>query len=116
MQTSRQLSPTTLIRVIAVFSFLLAIISSAQADPITVSGSATLSPGPIAGVRGPVSLSGNNFSANVFTVNGNFGLAHCSSFLAGLNGPCTSASVGWLSIGSDLPGSFTVNGTTFSSD
>ena len=105
-----------LIRVIAVFSFLLAIISSAQADPITVSGTATLSPGPIAGVRGPVNLSGSNFSATVNAGNGNFGLTHCSSFLAGLNGPCTSANVGWQSIGSDLSGTFNVNGTNFSSD
>jgi hypothetical protein len=107
---------TTLGRAIAVFTFLLAIITSAQADPITVSGSATLTPGPIAGVRGPVNLSGNNFSATVNTGNGNYGLTHCSSFLAGLNGPCTSANVGWQSIGSDLSGSFTVNGTTLSSN
>lgn len=116
MQTNRPLSPTRLIRVIAVFSFLLVTISSAQADPITVTGTATLSPGPIAGVRGPVNISGNNFSATVTAGNGNFGLTHCSSFFAGLNGPCTSANVGWQSSGSDLFGSFTVNGTTLSSN
>ena len=108
--------PTTLVRSIAVFALLLAFITSAQADPITVSGSATLAPGPIGGVRGPVNLTGPNFSANVTTGNGNYGLRACSSFLAGLNGPCTSANVGWTSTGTDLFGSFTVNGTTLSSD
>ena len=90
--------------------------ASAQADPIVVSGSATLTNGISSAARGPVNLTGTNFSASVFSVGGNFGLAHCSTFLAGLNGPCTSASVGWVSIGTDLPGTFTVNGMTFNSD
>jgi hypothetical protein len=116
MHTALRLSPRRLIRVFAIVTFVLATIPSAQADPIVVSGSATLVPGPAAGVRGPVNLTGDNFSASVTTGNGNYGLVACSSFLAGINGPCTGASVGWVSIGSDLFGTFTVNGTTFNSD
>lgn len=116
MQTFPLLSPTKLIRVIAAVTFVLATITSAQADPITVSGTATLVPGGIAGVRGPVNLTGPNFSANVNTGNGSYGLVACSSVLAGLNGPCTGANVSWTSTGSDLFGTFTVNGQTFNSD
>lgn len=111
-----QTFPQKLIRVLAVFVFIFTAIAGAQADPITVSGSATLVPGGVVGVRGPVNLTGNNFSATVNTTNGNYGLVDCSPIFAGLNGPCTSANVGWVSIGSDLVGSFTVNGTTLSSD
>jgi len=116
MQRSRQISPQRLLRLLAIVSFLFAAIASAQADPIVVSGNATLTNGTSSAARGPVNLTGTNFSASVFSVGGNFGLAHCSTFLAGLNGPCTSASVGWVSIGTDVSGTFTVNGMTFNSD
>ena len=105
-----------LVRVLAVVTFLLAAISSAHADPIVVSGSATLTSGITSDVRGPVNLTGTNFSASVFTVGGVFGLHSCSTFLAGLNGPCTSGNVSWLSVGTDLIGTFTVNGVTFNSN
>ena len=116
MQRSRQISPQRLLRLLAIVSFLFAAIASAQADPIVVSGNATLTNGLSSAARGPVNLTGTNFSASVFSVGGNFGLAHCSTFLAGLNGPCTSASVGWVSIGTDESGTFTVNGVTFNSN
>jgi hypothetical protein len=116
MYTSRQLSLTRFVRVLAVVTFLLAAISSAHADPIVVSGSATLTSGISSDARGPVNLTGTNFSASVFTVGGVFGLGDCSTFLAGLNGPCTSANVSWLSVGTDLIGTFTVNGVTFNSN
>ena len=116
MFTTRQLSFTNLGRVLAVVIFLLATISSAQADPIVVSGSATLTSGVVSTARGPVNLTGTNFSASVVAVGGNFGLGNCSSFLAGLNGPCTSANVGWTSTGTDLIGTFTVNGVTLNSN
>lgn len=116
MQRSRQISPQRLLRLLAIVSFLFAAIASAQADPIVVSGNATLTNGLSSAARGPVNLTGTNFSASVFSVGGNFGLAHCSTFLAGLNGPCTSASVGWVSIGTDVSGTFTVNGVTFNSN
>lgn len=115
MRTSRQRSKK-LLRLFAVATFLLASITSAQADPITVSGTATLTNGVTSAARGPVNLTGTNFSASVFTVGGNFGLAHCSTFLTGVNGPCTSANVGWISVGTDLIGTFTVNGVTFNSN
>ncbi len=116
MQTSRQISSQKLLRCLAVVTFLFGTIATAQADPIIVSGTATLTNGVTSAARGPVNLSGTNFSASVFSVGGNFGLGHCSTFRAGLNGPCTSANVGWVSIGSDLSGTFTVNGVTLTSD
>lgn len=116
MQTFRQISSQKLLRLLAIVTFLFGTIATAQADPIIVSGTATLTSGVTSAARGPVNLSGTNFSASVFSVGGNFGLAHCSTFLAGLNGPCTSASVGWVSIGTDLSGTFTVNGVTLTSD
>jgi hypothetical protein len=63
-----------------------------------------------------VNLTGTNFSASVVVVGGNFGLGNCSTFLAGLNGPCTSANVGGFVVGTDLIGTFTVNGVTFNSN
>jgi len=116
MQISRQIPSQKLLRLLAIVTFLLATIATAQADPIVVSGTATLTNGISSAARGPVNLTGTNFSASVFSVGGNFGLAHCSTFLAGLNGPCTSANVGWVSIGTDVSGTFTVNGMTFTSD
>lgn len=116
MHTSRQPSRKKLLRLLAVVTFLLASIASAQADPITVSGTATLTSGVVSTARGPVNLTGPNFSASVNTVGGNFGLGACSSFLAGVNGPCTSANVGWVSVGTDLIGTFTVNGVTLNSN
>lgn len=116
MQRSRQISSQKLLQLLAIATFLFATVASAQADPIVVSGTATLTNGISSAARGPVNLTGTNFSANVFSTGGNFGLAHCSTFLAGLNGPCTSASVGWVSIGTDVSGTFTVNGVTFNSD
>jgi hypothetical protein len=95
---------------------LLAAITIAQADPIVVSGSATLTSGVVSEVRGPVNITGTNFSASVIVVGGNFGLGNCSTFLAGLNGPCTSASVGGFVVGTDLIGTFTVNGVTLNSN
>ena len=116
MRTPRQLSGKKLLRLFAVAAFLLASISSAQADPIVVSGSATLTNGVTSALRGPVNLTGTNFSASVFTVGGNFGLDNCSTFLTGVNGPCTSANVGWVSVGTDLIGTFNVNGVTLNSN
>jgi hypothetical protein len=116
MQTSRQVSSEKLLRLLAIVALLLATSALAQADPITVSGNATLTSGTSSEVRGPVNLTGTNFSASLIVVGGNFGLGNCSSFLAGLNGPCTSASVGGFVVGTDLLGTFTVNGMTFNSN
>lgn len=116
MHVSRRLSSIRLTRVLAVVSFLIASITTAQADPITVTGTATLVSGVVSDARGPVNLTGTNFSTSVNTINGNYGLGDCSTFLAGINGPCTSANVGWISVGTDIVGTFTVNGVTLSSN
>lgn len=116
MDTYRHLSRKTLCRFFAVVTLLLATITIAQADPILVSGGATLTSGVTSEVRGPVNITGTNFSASVFVRGGNFGLGNCSTFLAGLNGPCTSGSVGGFVVGTDLSGTFTVNGVTLNSD
>lgn len=116
MRTARQRSVKKLFQLFAVATFLLATINSAQGDPIVVSGTATLTNGVVSAARGPVNITGTNFSASVFTVGGNFGLDNCSTFLTGVNGPCTSANVGWVSVGTDLIGTFTVNGVTFNSN
>jgi len=116
MDTYRHLSRKTLCRFFAVVTLLLATITIAQADPIVVSGGATLTSGVTSEVRGPVNITGTNFSASVFVRGGNFGLGNCSTFLAGLNGPCTSGSVGGFVVGTDLSGTFTVNGVTLNSD
>jgi hypothetical protein len=110
------LSRKKLCLLLAVVTYLFASFTSAQADPITVSGSATLTSGTVSEVRGPVNLTGTNFSASVVIVGGNFGLGNCSSFLAGLNGPCTNANVNGFVVGTDLIGTFTVNGVTFNSN
>ncbi len=112
MHTSRQ----RLLRLLAVVTFLFASITSTHADPITVSGTATLTSGVVSEARGPVNITGTNFSTSVTTVGGNFGLGDCSTFLTGINGPCTSANVGWISVGTDLIGTFNVNGVTLSSN
>lgn len=118
MDTYRHLSRKTLCRFFAVVTLLLATITIAQADPILVSGSATLTSGVVSGVRGSVGLTGTNFSASVGFSGGNFGLSHCSTFTAGsgLTGPCTSASVNGFVVGTDITGTFTVNGVTINSD
>lgn len=116
MYTSRQVCTAKLIRVLAVVTFIFAGIGSVEADPIVVNGSATLVSGVVSDARGPVNLTGTNFSASVTAVNGNFGLGDCSSFLAGINGPCTSGNVSWTSIGTDITGTFTVNGVTLTSN
>jgi hypothetical protein len=116
MYTSRQVSLKNLTPLLAVVIVLLAGISIAHADPVVVGGSATLTSGIVSEVRGPVNITGTNFSASVVIVGGNFGLGNCSSFLAGLNGPCTSANVNGFVVGTDLIGTFIVNGVTFNSN
>ena len=102
-----------LIKLFAIVTFSLFASTSVHADPvivtINVTGVATLFSGPPA-VQGVANLSGPNFLANVATTNGNFGLAPCTpSFVVG----CTSASLSWTSLGSDLNGSVTLNGMNF---
>ena len=84
----------------------LAAFICAHADTIVITGgNARISQSPFPFV--PVTLSGQNFSANVVALNGGFGLSQCHF------SPCTTASLSWTSSGGDLSGSFTVNGLTF---
>lgn len=70
--------------------------------------------------QGTVNLSGQNFSANLtdfgsVSTFGNFGISPCSRSVGRLNAPCTEASLNFISTGSDPKGTFTINGTTFTS-
>lgn len=114
------LSPIRLHRVFAILSFTFVVAVAVNADPITVTGSATITNGQFFGPQGTVTLSGPNFSANVTDFGsvssfGNFGISPCSRSIGGLNGPCTGASLNFVSTGSDVKGTFTINGTTFTS-
>lgn len=104
--------PSALLRRIQLLTIVmvnLLAFTSAHADPITVNGSVTLTNNPPPSRPATVSLAGQNFSANAILVNGGFGLSACG--LTG--GPCTGASLSWEGGGSDLQGSFTLDGVTF---
>ena len=90
---------------------LVLFVPAVNADPIVVSGSVTFVPGVSGnGIRAqPFVLTGTGFSANITGVAGSIGLNSCTT---GLNPPCTVAHLGWVSIGSDNFGSFTINGVT----
>lgn len=104
------------IQVALILIFSLSAFATVQADPITVSGTATLVHSNISGLRIDFSLTGQNFSANVFDEGGltslmHFGIWPCSRS-AGSSTPCTTANAGYSSQ-SDLRGTFTFNGQTF---
>lgn len=103
-------SSRKLIQLFAVAAISLVASTATHADPIIVSGIATVFKG-LPSVAAEAHLTGPNFSANVTTLNGGFGLAPCSS----ISSPpgCTSANLSWVSVGSDLIGSVTLNGMTF---
>src|SRR5690348_12960333 len=106
--------------VFAILGFTLVVAIAVNADPITVAGSAAITNGQFFGPQGTVSLSGQNFSANAtdfgsVSTFGNFGISPCSRSLGGLNGRCSGASLNFVSTGSDPKGTFTINGTTFTS-
>ena len=120
MPSRPHLSPSKLLRFVALLSFTFVVAVAVNADPITVTGSATITNGQFFGPQGTVSLSGPNFSANVtdfgsVSTFGNFGISPCSRSVGGLNGPCTGANLNFVSTGSDPKGTFTINGTTFTS-
>lgn len=105
-----------LTQIFALVIFSLTAFATVRADPITVSGTATLVHSNISGLRIDFGLTGDNFSANVFDEGGiislmHFGIWPCSRF-AGSSTPCTGANLGYTSQ-SDLRGTFTFNGETF---
>jgi hypothetical protein len=90
---------------------------SAQADPIVLSGSATVF-NAAPNVKASVNINGSNatttFSAtNILASPGLFGLRVCSESTAGMTNGCTTAGLGWTSSGSDVSGTVTVNGVNF---
>ena len=109
MLTVRSSTLLKLIQLFPIITCVLVISASVRADPIILSGSATLIGNTPPFTGAPVNLVAQNFSANLISVNGNFGLSVCGSTL----GPCTGASLSWLTTGGDLSGSFTLNGMTF---
>jgi len=98
--------------VFAVFLFT----TVAHADTIVV-GNVTLVPAhngkTIA--TNPFVLSGVDFAANISGTDGVYGLKSCSP-IPGDHPPCTSVSAGWSASGSNVFGTFTVNGTTYPTD
>lgn len=107
-----------LTQMFAVIIFSLSVVATVQADPITVTGTATLVNAP-PGIFGPAitfNLTGPNFSADVTDGGGvdrfmHFGIWPCSRSGGALEGPCTEANLGYSSQ-SDLRGPFTINGVT----
>lgn len=100
------------------FFLLLLFPAFVNADPITVSGTITLinTNATFPGVRAePFVLTGTGFSANIRTFTGALGLNSCSTF-AQLNPPCTVVNPSGQSIGTDIFGSFTIDGQTFGID
>src|SRR5829696_981893 len=89
---------------------------SVLADPIEVSG------GPITVIDGPSTLqrvvtepfvlTGTDFTANITSVVSGFGLAACATHPLGGVPPCTTANLGFFATGTDVQGSFTLNGIT----
>jgi hypothetical protein len=111
-----QLSLMKSIQAFAVVILGLTAFATVQADPITVTGTATSVPGVIFGPSIVFNLTGQNFSANVRDDGGvdrfmHFGFWPCT-IQAGSVTPCTTANAGYSSQ-SDLRGPFTINGQNF---
>ena len=113
------LSLTKLIQVFAIVIVSFTAFATAQADPITVTGSMLV----VNGLFGPAAgatLTGTNFSAIVNDAGGAdhfgyFGISPCSRSIAPLiGGPCTTANNGYNGVG-EWHGSVTFNGITFNS-
>lgn len=106
-------------RQISKLIFLLVLFAPVvNADPITVSGTITLvnTNTTFPGVRAePFVLTGTGFSANISSFTGALGLNSCSTF-GQLNPPCTTVNPSGTAVGTDIFGSFTIDGQTFSSD
>lgn len=110
------LSLTKFIQLFAIVTFTLAVVTTANADPITVTGTATVVNGQIFGPAIGFNLTGQNFSASVSDDGGidrfmHFGIWPCTGAALSTT-PCTGANNGYSSQ-SDLRGTFTLNGQTF---
>ena len=112
-----QLSLKKSVQVFVVIVFSVFASATVHADPITVTGTATVENGGNFGPQIVFNISGQNFSANVIDGGGidrfmHFGIWPCSRSGGGLEGPCTGASNSYSSQ-SDLRGPFTLNGMNF---
>src|SRR5687767_484088 len=117
MPSFLRVSSLKFIQVSAIVTLSLVVSASVQADPITVTGTATLVNGSNFGPQIEFNISGQNFSADVIDGGGidrfmHFGIWPCSRSAGALEGPCTEANLGYSSQ-SDLRGPFTINGMTF---
>lgn len=106
--------PRQIAKLIFLSVIFAALAPIANADPVVIDGTVTLIPGPLpSGVQtGPYVITGTNFSANVFSSVGVFGVSPCSPNQAGTPTPCTGGNLSWTAIGTDTNGSYTINGTT----
>jgi PEP-CTERM motif-containing protein len=105
-------------KIVSVVFAVLLFTCVASADPIVITGgTVTIVPaGTAQGVKTlPFVLTATNFSANISGTAGTYGLKLCSP-IPGDHPPCTSVSAGWQASGSDIFGSFTLNGTTHPTD
>lgn len=117
MSTVQMTTTSKLVKLCLIVFLGLLPLASAQADPIVLSGSATVT-NVAPNVKAAVNINGSNatttFAANVTAGPGLFGLRVCSESTAGTTNGCTTAGLGWTSSGSDIGGTVTVNGTNFS--
>ena len=110
-----------MLRHISKLAFCLILFApSVLADPIQVTGTPiTVVNGPSTlnrVVSGPFVLNGTNFTANVGSVVAGFGLAECAFRPIGGVPPCSTAHFGFFASGTDIQGSFTLNGITRNSN
>ena len=119
MHTAQIFTTSKLVKLCSIVFFSLLPLASARADPIVLSGSARVfnfAPN----VRATVNVNGSNatttFSAPVTARPGLFGLRVCSESTAGMTNGCTTAGLGWISTGTDISGTVTVNGVNFPAD
>jgi len=91
-------------------------LTSAHADPIVLSGGASVL-GPFSIFRGFVNVTGTNsdtnFAADAFTSDINSGWFRCTTLFPG---GCTGANMSWFSQGSSFRGHVIVNGVTYGTD
>jgi len=90
-------------------------LTSAQADPIALSGGASV--GPFLDLRGFVNVTGTNsdtnLAADVSTTDINSGWSRCTTMNPG---GCTGANMSWFSQGSSFRGHVIVNGVSYGTD
>lgn len=110
MRTSQMSSASRVLQLFAIVVVGFLPLTSAHADPITITGVTGIATLVNEGIspKASVNIAGDGFSASVNSFNGAFGLSAC---VTGRGTGCTSASLSWFS--SDLGGTITFNGVVF---